>query len=254
MIEFSSKTQRRIYLFYLFVLIFALTWRLANADSKGNEVKNIALTERLSETELTITLDRAIRPLASFIGEERCLVLDFKGVSQSRHLLQKSFAGRDLRLGYVSQVPELPDCQRVRLYLRSGCLASMKYQDRDVVVRIAEKTSMSESPAIKPGVLLNPSEAKYAPVVISLHDAPIIPVIGELASNAGFQVEVSGKVPERFSLEKQFESPLDAIRQIALSCGLAVSRRGMVLSINRSDKEKPRIYAYSGELLSCDDI
>lgn len=236
-------------MFYLVVLLFALSWRLASAGSGLSGISDIAVEEGENETGIVVSLTDKNRPVASFSGEDKCLTLDFKGVAIAESLIDKAFAGRDLRLGYVTDLPQGNGTARVRLYLRSGCLASIRYRGCDVIVRIAEKTAMSAPVLIEPDFLLSPAEEKYAPVVISLHDAQLLPVINELADTAGLQIEISGKLPEKFTLEIQSDSPVEAIKRIAQACDLDLFRRGPVWHILPRDSEKPRIYAYSGDLL-----
>jgi len=236
-------------MFYLIVLLFALSWRLASADSRFSGVSGITVEELYGETGIVVSLTHINRPAVSFSGEDKCLVLDFKDVAVAGELVDKPFSGRDLRLGYVTTLSQNPDSARVRLYLRPGCLASIRYNGSDVIVRIAEKTAMAATATVEPGFLLSPAEEKYAPVVISLHDAQLLPIITELAEIAGLQVEISGNLPERFTLEAQSDSPIDAMRNIARACDLDLIRRGQVCHISPRDSEKPKIYAYSGDIL-----
>ncbi len=234
---------------YLIILLFALSWRLANAGSSFSGISGIEVDERATDTEIVISMTHINRPAASFSGEDRCLVLDFKDIAAAGQLTEKAYAGRDLRLGYLTALPQKPDTTRVRLYLRAGCLASIRYSGNDVIVRIAEKAAMAVPATIEPGFLLSPAAEKYAPVVISLHDAPLLPVINELAEVSGLQIEIAGSLPARFTLEVQSDNPVDAMKQIAQACDLELFRRGQVWHISPRDAEKPKIYAYSGDLL-----
>jgi hypothetical protein len=236
-------------MFYLIVLLFALSWRLVSADSRFSGISGIAVEELDGETGIVFSLTHVNRPAVSYSGEDKCLVLDFKDASVADKLVDKAFSGRDLRLGYVTTLPQNHGNARVRLYLRPGCLASIRYSGSDVIVRIAEKTAMAATATVEPGLLLSPAEEKYAPVVISLHDAQLLPVITELAEIAGLQIEISGNLPARFTLEAQSDSPIDAMRNIARACDLDLIRRGQVCHISPRDSEKPKIYAYSGDLL-----
>jgi len=249
MIKFSKKTQRRIYMLYFIVFLFALSWRLASAGSGFSGIYNIAVEELAGETGIVVSLTQVNRPVVSFSGEDKCLVLDFKNVSVKEKLVDTAFTSRDLRLGYITTLSQKPDRARIRLYLKPGCLASIRYSGSNVIVRLAEKKAMAASATIEPGFLLSPAEEKYAPVVISLHDAPLLPVITELADIAGLQIELTGILPERFTLEAQSDSPLDAIKSISQACDLELIRRGQAWHILPRDSDKPKIYAYSGDLL-----
>jgi len=245
----SKTTRHRIYTVYLIVLLLALSWRLASAGSGLSGITSIDVHERENETEVVVALTGVYRPAVSFSGEDRCLVLDFKDVAIAGELTEKAYASRDLRLGYITTLPQKPDTVRVRLYLRAGCLASIRYANNDVMIRIAEKSAMAVPASIEPGFLLSPAEEKYAPVVISLHEAPLLPVINELADISGLQIEIAGTIPERFTLEAQSDSPIEAMKRIAQTCDLELFRRGQVWHISPRDSERPKIYAYSGDLL-----
>jgi len=249
MINLKKINRRRIYLFYLIVLLSAMFWRLANAGDSRKMPDLLSINEQVGETEVTICLHAADRPAVSFSGDDKCLVLDYQKVLTGWALAQKAYASRDLRLGYVTELHGRPGTARVRLYIRQGCLASLRYRGNDVVVRIAEKTSLSANAPITPGVLLSPNEDKYSPAVVSLHDAPLWPVVKELAELAGVEVESSGSLPERFSAELQAASPLDALKELAARLNLELVRRGQNWLISASSPEKPRIYAFSGDLL-----
>lgn len=249
MISISRKMQRRIYMFYFFVLLFALSWRLVSAGSSFCRVENFKIEEHASETEIVVSLNSENRPAAQFLSDSRCLILDFNNTLVAGHLAEKAFAGRDIRLGYVTRSLQKNDSARIRLYIRSGCLASLRYNGTEVIVRVAGKTSLSAPATVEAGLLLSPAEEKYAPAVISLHDAPLLPVINELAALAGIQVELYGDLPDHFSTETQADNPLDALKSIAQSCGLDMARRGQVWHIAVRDTAEPRVYAYSGELL-----
>ena len=236
-------------MFYLIVLLSALSWRLVSAGNSVQAVENIRIDEKDTATEIVISLNAVKRPSASFSGNYRCLILDFPKAQISEKLVKRAHASRDLRLGYITALSQRPDDTRVCLYIRPGCLATLRYQNSDVVVRIAEKTALAVSSSIEPDFLLNPTEEKYAPAVISLHDAPLLPLIDELATLAGVKVEQSGNLPAKISVELQAASPLDALKELTKVCGLEFVRRGQVWFIGPSTAEKPRIYAYSGDLL-----
>lgn len=248
MINILKINHRRIYLFYLIVLLSALTWRLANAGSSAGMVDLISITEQDAETEITISLNAVDRPAVSFSGDSRCLVLDYQQTQVGR-LVQKAYTSRDLRLGYITELKNRPGAARVRLFIRQGCLASLRYRGSDVIVRVAEKAALSVTASIEPGFLLSPTEEKYSPAVVSLHDAPLWPVIKELAELAGVDIESTGNLPENFSVELQAASPLDALKELATRLNLELVRRGQTWYIGASSDDKPRIYAYSGDLL-----
>ncbi|EKD83798.1 MAG: hypothetical protein ACD_39C00444G0004, partial [uncultured bacterium] len=218
-------------MFYLIVLLFALSWRLVNAGSESNGIADLRIEEHAADTEIIISLNAAERPAASFSGDNWCLVLDFRNAQVNANHVEKAYASRDLRLGYITVLKQKPGDARVRLYIRPGCLASLRYRDRDVIVRIAEKTALSVQTSIEPGFLLSPAEEKYAPAVISLHEAPLWPVINELATLAGVEVERSGSLPEKFSAELQAASPLEALKELAAKCDLELLRRGQIWHI-----------------------
>jgi len=236
-------------MFYLIVLLSALSWRLANAGSDMCMLVDLKIEERESETEVVVALTDVCRPVASFNGEQQSLVLDFAGAVVEKKLAEKGFASRDLRLGYVVGSSGQPENARVRLYIRAGCLASIRYKDSDVIIRLAENTAMSTQASVEQGFLLSPDEEKYAPVIISLSDVPLLPVIEELAAVSELEIELSGSLPERFSIEIQADNPLEALKKIARNCDLELVRRGQILQISARDLAKPRVYAYSGDLL-----
>jgi len=249
MIGISKKNQRRIYMFYFIVLLSALSWRLASAGSSVQILENVRIEERDADTEIVISLNAAKRPAASFVGANRCLILDFSQTKIGQSLVKKAYASRDLCLGYIVAPSQRPDDVRACLYIRPGCLATLRYQNSDVIVRISEKTALVVPNLIEPGFLLSPAEEKYAPTVISLHAAPLLPVIEELAKLAGIELELPGSLPSKISVELQAASPLDALKELSKICGLEFVRRGPVWFIESHVSEKPRIYAYSGDLL-----
>ncbi len=218
--------KRTIYLIYFFILLSAVSWRLANADSSLHRIENISFSEGEGMTEVIILMNDLVKPLARYVGQNNCLTLDFPGTKTVAETSGKTYAGRDIKLAYLKDGLEDGGLARMRFYIRPDCLASVRFADNRIMVRFAEKSFL-----VKPGVagsklLLDPKESGYSPAVISLQDAPLEPVIRELAGQAGLDIQLSGRVPETFSLELEAASPFEALKTIAEVCRLRFFRDG----------------------------
>lgn len=220
--------KRVIYMFYALVLLSALSWRLASASSEAPQILGFMIREQAGETDIVLSLSRMVKPFAQFSGRNNCLVLEFPGAVVAENLFKKAFTGRDLKLGYLAGQVDEETRAKVRLYIRQECLASIRYSEHDVIVRLAEKASLAGQNTEEEKALLNPQEEKYSPAVISLQDAPFQPAVMELATQAGIELKLAGQLPEVFSLELEAASPFEALRSIADVCNLKLERDGKV--------------------------
>ncbi len=220
--------KRLIYLFYFCVLLTAVSWRLARASSELPELISVKLNENRAGTDLVLTFNRMVRPATRFSGQANCLTLDFSGTSITDDLCERAFAGRDLKLGWIAVSPLRENLVRARLYLKPHCLAAVRYSGQNIIVRLTEKTQINPRQNNENRNLLNPQEDKNSPAVISLQEAPFKPAVEELAVQAGIELELSGKLPETFSLEFEASSPVEALQAIADVCNLRFYREGKI--------------------------
>lgn len=222
-----------IYLFYLVVLFSALTWRLVNADSGVPRLTAFSINERKGFTDLLLSMNKLQKPIAVFSGTDNSLSLDFNGVLINKNLVEKAFSGRDFRLAYFVENSKEDKISRVRLFPQPGCLATVRYQQDDVLVRLSAPKSLSIRKLRKNRSLINPQEEKNSPAVISLQNAPLVPAVTELATKAGIEVKFGDALPETFSLEVDAPTPFEAIKSLAKSCNLSFRREGKFWLLTR---------------------
>ena len=218
--------KRAIYLVYFCILLTALSWRLANAGPAQNRIEKISFSEAENNTDIVISMDNLVKPQARYIGANNCLTLDFPGTVVAPELTGNTFAGRDIKLAYLKEGVADGDLSRMRFYLKPHCLASLRFYDKGVIVRLSEKSVMLRPGNAESKLLLDPKESGYSPAVISLQDAPLEPVLRELAGQAGIDLTIAGKLPETFSLELEAASPFEALKTIAEVCRLRFVREG----------------------------
>lgn len=232
-----------IYMFYLLILFSALTWRLASADSGKVRITSFVIKESAVGTDLVLSLNKLQKPVALFVGAENCLILEFPQTAIDSSLLTQGFASRDLRLGYFVDGSKASDKARIRLFVQPGCLSTIRYAKADVIVSLSDKKSEPTRRISKGRNLINPLEEKNSPAVISLQNAPLVPVVLELAERAGIEVKFSDSLPERFSLEFDAPTPLEAIKGLARACNLEFIRedRSWVLKNREAVKKDTSI-------------
>ncbi len=218
--------KRTIYFFYFCILLSATTWRLANAGSAKHQLKNVFVVESEGSSDLVMSMDKIVKPISRFSGTKNCLTLDFPATEVSPEIAGKALAGRDIKLAYLDEGDSEDGFARLRIYIKSDCLAAVRFADNKVIVRLTEKSGMSGEEAGDSKVLLNPQESNYSPAVISLQDAPFEPAVQELAGQAGIELRFAGPLPELFSLELEAASPLEALKGIADVCKLRFFRDG----------------------------
>ncbi len=214
--------NRIIYAFYMVTLMMAVTWRIVGAESVVPRIENIEVVEKNDFSSIKMKLSHSLIPVADFDIEENRLSLIFSNTAVDEILINKALVARDLRLGYVAS----DDIRRktiVRLFVKPDCLATVKYEDNCVIVNLAPKVLTAGKRRQR--TLINPGDEKHAPAVVSLQDAPLIPVIRELADEAGIDIDFAGNLPEKFSIEYEAASSFEAIRAIALSSGLQLLPR-----------------------------
>ncbi len=221
--------MRRILLLavFVFVLPFFL-WPVAEAKHDFAGITDFAVFEKTDEVDVIISMTRLTRPATRFSGEHNCLTLDFAQTQIDAELLQRAFAGRAIKLAYLTTTDGVKRGSRVRFYIRPDFLASVRYAGNDVIVRLTEKASFANRDKNETKTLLNPQEGSYSPAVISLHDAPFQPVIEELAAQAGIEIRLVAPLPEVFSLELETASPVEALHGIAQLYNLRFYREGKV--------------------------
>ncbi|NCB37957.1 MAG: hypothetical protein EOM80_04235 [Erysipelotrichia bacterium] len=223
-----------IYIVYLIILFAAAGWRLARASSELPRIEDFIIDEREGETDVRLRLSMLKKPSVRYEGRDQCLILEFSGADIAPMLAKKAFAGRDLKLGYMVGA-DTDHRSRVRLFIRPECLATIRYVENTVVVRLAEKSGFADAFAADEKKLLDPREEKYAPAVLSLHESPFEPAVLELASKAGVKLEFAGNIPEFFSAELEAPTPLDALKAIAAAHNLEFYRRGPVWYMGRKN-------------------
>lgn len=209
--------NRLIYASYMVILMMAVTWRMVSADSFIPEIRVIEVVEKNEFSSIKMKLSNSLIPVVDFDIEENRLSLIFSNADVEESLKNKAFVARDLRLGYVVS-DKAKRKTMVRLFVKPDCLATVKYEDSYVIVNLTPR--ILSSGKRRQRNLINPGDEKHAPAVISLQDAPLIPVIKELADGAGIDIDFAGDLPEKFSIEYEAASSFDAIRAIALSSGL----------------------------------
>ena len=98
--------------------------------------------------------------------------------------------------------------------------------NKKILAKFTVKENLAKNEHFQSNSLMEPNEKKYSPVVVSLEDAPFVPVVSEIASQAGMDLEFKGKVPEYFSMELQSEDPFQAICSIAVKTNMKFYREG----------------------------
>ncbi len=224
-------------MFYIMVLLSAISWRVTRANPSLSEIKNINISETEEQTLINIDLSKNTKVVPYLKGSENCFILEFDKSTLSEELKTKAFASRDIKLGYLSTVTEDKNCEkntkiktskkvRAKFFLKPECLPSVKYHNNKVVLKLSVKENLNKPSQQPSNSLMHPNESKYAPVVISLENAPFKPVVSEIATQAGMDLHFKGNFPETFSIELQSEDPFNAICTIAEKNNLNFYRDG----------------------------
>lgn len=229
--------HKYIYIFYIMVFFSAISWRITRAHPSLSEIKNVNISESEGQTIVSIDLSKPTRALPFLKSQENCIVLDFDKTMLSKDLKTRAFASRDVKLGYLSVLTEdkIPVSTkkakaikkvRGKFFLKPDCLASVKYSENKVILKLTEKETLLKAYKCPSNSLMHPKEKKYSPVVISLENAPFQPVVSEIAAQAGMGIKFTGKIPETLSMELQSEDPFDALCSIAVKTNMKFYRDG----------------------------
>lgn len=231
--------HRHIYMFYMVILLSAISWRVTRASSSFSEINNVEIDESGENTFVTIKLTKPAKAIPQMKNNDNCFVLDFEQTVLSEKLPQKAFAGKNIKLAYFSSVkPEekinagkkkspANKCVRAKFFIDENCLPSVKFKDKSVLLKLSSK-GKGRNPEIPSNSLLHPKESKYSPVVLSLEDAPFLPIVTELAIQAGMDLKFKGNIPETLSVELQSEDAFDALCTIAMKNNLRFFREGKI--------------------------
>ncbi|MBR4330683.1 MAG: hypothetical protein IKO19_12415 [Candidatus Riflebacteria bacterium] len=228
--------HKYIYIFYIMVLLSAISWRVTRAYPSLSEIKDINIVESDNQTLINIDLSKATKVVPYLKGSENCFILEFDKSTIAESLKTKAFASRDVKLGYLSLIsgdkntdknskPVSQKKVKARFFLKPECIPSIKYLDNKVVLKLSVKENLNKlhQPS---NSLMHPSENKFAPVVLSLENAPFKPVVSEIAAQAGMDLHFKGNFPETFSIELQSEDPFNAICSIAVKTNVNFYRDG----------------------------
>ena len=218
--------HKYIYIFYIMVLLSAISWRVTRAYPSLSEIKEVDITETDNQTLITIDLSKQTKMVPYLKSGENSIVMEFDKTVISKELKNKAFAGRDIKLGYLSCVTDdnnhdknhkVKTSKKVRakFFFKPDCLPSIKYLKNKVALKLSVKENLAKTNLQPSNSLMHPSENKFAPVVVSLENAPFKAVVSEIASQAGMDLKFKGKLPETFSIELQSEDPYNAIYAIA---------------------------------------
>ena len=228
--------HKYIYIFYIMVLLSAISWRVTKAYPSLTEIKDVNIIESDNQTLINIDLSKSAKVVPYLKGSENCFILEFDKSTISESLKTKAFASRDVKLGYLSLISDeknvgknsKPISQKkvkAKFFLKPECIPSIKYLDNKVVLKLSVKENLNK-PHQPSNSLMHPSENKFAPVVLSLENAPFKPVVSEIAAQAGMDLHFKGNFPETFSIELQSEDPFNAICSIAVKTNVNFYRDG----------------------------
>lgn len=221
------------------ILFSAISWRVTKAYPSLSELKEVNIAESENQTMVTINLSKPTKVVPYLKGTENCIVLEFDKAVISENLKKKAFASRDIKLAYLSIANNEPNKDKniktkpnkkvkAKFFFKPDCLPSVKYSKDEVALKLSVKDNLAKALQKPSNTLLHPSEEKYAPVVISLEDAPFKPVVSEIASQAGMDLKFKGNLPETFSIELQSEDPFEAICAIAVKTKMKFYRDGKI--------------------------
>ena len=238
--------HKYIYIFYIMVLLSAISWRVTRAYPSLSEIKDINIIESENQTLINIDLSKAAKVVPYLKGSENCFILEFDKSTITESLKTKAFASRDVKLGYLSLVSEEKNVNKsskpvinkkvkAKFFLKPECIPSIKYLDNKVVLKLSVKENLNK-PNQPSNSLMHPSENKFAPVVLSLENAPFKPVVSEIAAQAGMDLHFKGNFPETFSIELQSEDPFNAICSIAVKTNSNFYRDGKIWYLEGSKK------------------
>ena len=225
-----------IYIFYIMVLLSAISWRVTRAYPSLSEIKDVNIVESENQTLINIDLSKATKVVPYLKGSENCFILEFDKSTIGENLKTKAFASRDVKLGYLSAISDEKKADKnakpvsnkkvkAKFFLKPECLPSIKYLNNKVVLKLSIKENLNK-PNQPSNSLMHPSENKFAPVVLSLENAPFKPVVSEIAAQAGMDLHFKGNFPETFSIELQSEDPFNAICSIAVKTNTNFYRDG----------------------------
>lgn len=232
--------HRFIYMLYMMILFSAISWRVTRASSSFCEIKAVNISELVGQTIVTIDLTKSAKAIPYRKNKESCIVLDFDDTVMSSVLTQRAYASRDIKLAYLTATENAITVDskkdkakkskhvKAKFFFKDGFLPSVKFADNQVILKLTEKElkSKTDSDGKVSNQLVHPAESKYSPVVVSIEDAPFLPVVTEIASQAGIDLCFGGKLPEKFSIELQSNDPFEALCSIAEKANLKFFRDG----------------------------
>ncbi len=204
-----------IYLIYFLILVGAMSYRLVSA-SDTRDICIISDLQVVSQPDgflASLKLNSMRKPVINYCSVENSVSLQFGNARLADSLVDSPFASKEIKLAYFTQNKEKKTV-KARIFFNSQAPPKIRVNDGEVVIRLTNLKTRKNF-KISKKELMNPNSAKNAPVVLNLVDAPLRPVLHELARNAGLNLRLSGKLPARLSLALDASDPMTAIRKLA---------------------------------------
>ncbi|GAB4277412.1 MAG: hypothetical protein Kow0029_20070 [Candidatus Rifleibacteriota bacterium] len=180
----------------------------------GSRVVDLCVRSENNTTILKIFLNGKIEPILRLNDRDNSLKLDFPGFNIGQNLLERPFSSDHIRIGYFFRLPGRESGAGLRVFLKNSFCKSVKRGRRSlelIIVGARDQKMVSH----RSESLLHPSDGKFAPVHLSLSNAPALPVLQQLARSADLDIRFEQYVPENISVELDAANAKEAIKKIA---------------------------------------
>ncbi|MFZ5950433.1 MAG: hypothetical protein ACOYXC_06990 [Candidatus Rifleibacteriota bacterium] len=178
------------------------------------------------QTEIIVKTNCKVEPVIEIEKEHSAIRIDFIGLKVGSELVKKALSGEFVSLGYLINYSGRSPVTGLRVFPRKGGLKSVRQDKEGYRIIFSEVKEIASFRRRSSETLFSPKEERFSPVSLSLHEAPSLPLMLELAGKAGIDIRFSQDIPETISINLEAASPIDALKAIAAEIGGRIEQNG----------------------------
>lgn len=209
---------------FLFILVVSgsVLFSIANAYPES-KIELFSVTEQDQKTIIKLHYQGHMDPIISYMNSDNSIRVDFPNTFIQSNVEKKAVTAKGLKLAYLITSGCQQSFTGLRVFAEDNRIASFR-KTSDTIFLYLRKANNYSLDDTSEGMLVCPTDQKFAPVILDLQNVPLITVVEELSLSAGVNIRFSGILPERFSIDLQASDPMDAIETIAKKTNLIFHR------------------------------
>ncbi|MEW6708980.1 MAG: hypothetical protein AB1403_04090 [Candidatus Riflebacteria bacterium] len=215
--------KNRIFFTVVAFMLFVLNGFVALSPEPA--LTGIDMVSGHGQTEILVKTSCKVEPVIEIEKENSSVRIDFIGLKVSSELLKEALSGEFVSLGYLFSYSGKAPVTGLRVFPRNGGLKSVRPDKDGYRIIFSEVKEIAGFRRRSSETLFSPKEERFSPVSLSLHEAPTLPLMLELAGKAEIDLRFSPDIPETISINLEAASPIDALKAIAAEIGGRIEQK-----------------------------